>query len=94
MKSTVIPLQKLNVNGVPHDPIVYFSALPLPAPGDLPIYATSKDTTIADDACEPLPDSTPDLSKFVVIVRRGTCTFVSSTLLWMMDVAELNGWLV
>ncbi|EDR11679.1 pyrolysin [Laccaria bicolor S238N-H82] len=75
--NTVVPLQKLNVNGVPHDQIIYFATFPLPTPGDLPIYATSKDTTIVDDACEPLPDSTPDLSKFVVIVRRGTCSFVT-----------------
>lgn len=45
--------------------------------GPLPIYATSNDTTIMDDACYPLPDNTPDLSDFVVIVRRGTCPFVS-----------------
>ncbi|KAJ7253644.1 peptidase S8/S53 domain-containing protein [Mycena rebaudengoi] len=48
---------------------------PLPVTEALPIYATSKDTTIVDDACNPLSASTPDLSKFVVLVRRGTCAF-------------------
>ncbi|EJF57652.1 subtilisin-like protease [Dichomitus squalens LYAD-421 SS1] len=74
--NTIIPLQNLTVHGVTHDPITYFSALPLPVEGTLPIYATSTDVTVADDACNPLPDSTPDLSKYVVLVRRGSCTFV------------------
>lgn len=42
----------------------------------LPLAATSLDTTVANDACSPLPDSTPDLSGKVVLVRRGTCLFV------------------
>ncbi|KAF3074697.1 Minor extracellular protease vpr [Trichoderma lentiforme] len=41
-----------------------------------PVYAVTLDTTIPDDACSPLPDSTPDLSNYIVLVRRGTCTFV------------------
>ncbi|KAJ7187925.1 subtilisin-like protease [Mycena filopes] len=31
---------------------------------------------ITDDACNPLPASTPDLSGYIVIIRRGTCLFV------------------
>ncbi|EKM54703.1 uncharacterized protein PHACADRAFT_258717 [Phanerochaete carnosa HHB-10118-sp] len=76
LDNTVIPLQNATVLGVQHDPITYFDALPLPVIDTLPIFATSTDTTVADDACDTLPDSTPDLSRFVVIVRRGTCTFV------------------
>ncbi|KAI0358577.1 subtilisin-like protease [Trametes cingulata] len=76
LDNTVIPLQNATVHGVAHDPITYFSTFPLPVNGTLPIFATSNDTTIVDDACNPLPDDTPDLSSFVVIVRRGTCTFV------------------
>ncbi|KAF7351933.1 Minor extracellular protease vpr [Mycena venus] len=45
--------------------------------GTLPLYVISNDTTVVDDACNPLPASTPDLSPFVVLVRRGTCTFVT-----------------
>ncbi|KAH7103016.1 subtilisin-like protein [Auriculariales sp. MPI-PUGE-AT-0066] len=48
---------------------------PLPVDGALPVYATSKDSTVVDDACNPLPDSTPDLSGYVTLVRRGTCNF-------------------
>ncbi|KAG9048751.1 hypothetical protein FS837_012114 [Tulasnella sp. UAMH 9824] len=53
-----------------HAPIAYNSFLPLKVDGSLPIYATSTDTDIADDACNPLPDTTPDLSGYVVVVRR------------------------
>ncbi|KAF7376447.1 Subtilisin-like protease [Mycena sanguinolenta] len=75
--NTVIPLQSLTVSGVTHDPIVYYDAVPLPVNQTLPLYVTSNDTTVVDDACNPLPASTPDLSGFVVLVRRGTCTFAS-----------------
>lgn len=44
-------------------------------PGSLPIYATSKDTTVEDDACSALPDSTPNLGKYVVLIKRGGCSF-------------------
>ncbi len=74
--STVVPLQNATVGGVAHDPIPYFETFPFPINDTLPIFATSNDTTVVDDACAPLDDSVPDLSGFVVIVRRGTCTFV------------------
>ncbi|KAJ6603216.1 subtilisin-like protease [Mycena vulgaris] len=74
--NTVIPLQTLTVEGATHDPIIYYDTFPLPVEGTLPLYATSNDTAVIDDACNPLPDSTPDLSGFVVLVRRGTCAFV------------------
>ncbi|KAJ1301889.1 hypothetical protein OPQ81_000729 [Rhizoctonia solani] len=48
----------------------------LAIPDGLPIYATSQDPTTATDACDPLPSSTPDLSNYLVLIRRGTCTFV------------------
>lgn len=41
----------------------------------LPLWAVSKDSTIVDDACEPLPADTPDLTEKLVLIRRGTCTF-------------------
>ncbi|KAG6042894.1 hypothetical protein E4U39_005293 [Claviceps sp. Clav50 group G5] len=42
----------------------------------LPAWASSLDNTIKNDACDPFPANTPDLSKFIVLIRRGTCTFV------------------
>ncbi|KAI9067297.1 subtilisin-like protease [Trametes sanguinea] len=76
LDNTIIPLQNATVHGVEHNPITYFATFPLPINGTLPIFATSNDTTVVDDACNPLPDDTPDLSPFVVIIKRGTCTFV------------------
>ncbi|KAG7446685.1 pyrolysin [Guyanagaster necrorhizus] len=75
LDNTVIPLQNATVGGVVHDPITYFETFPFPITVALPIYAISNDTTVVDDACSALPDSTPDLSSFLVIVRRGTCPF-------------------
>ncbi|KAK0225536.1 pyrolysin [Armillaria fumosa] len=71
----VIPIQNVTVEGVDHDPIPYLEAVPFNVTGDLPIYATSTDTSITDDACSPLPSDTPDLSGYVVILHRGTCAF-------------------
>ncbi|RDW71221.1 hypothetical protein BP6252_07784 [Coleophoma cylindrospora] len=45
--------------------------------GDItvPIYAVTLDTTIAADACTALPADTPDLSGYLVLIRRGICNF-------------------
>ncbi|KAI0049871.1 subtilisin-like protease [Auriscalpium vulgare] len=73
--NTYLQLQEATVNGVDHDGIPYYQLWSLAIPGEYPIYATSTNTSIADDACDPLPDSTPNLSSYVTIVRRGTCSF-------------------
>lgn len=39
------------------------------------VYVTAKSTDVIDDACSPLPKSTPDLKDKIVIVGRGTCLF-------------------
>ncbi|KAG6117699.1 hypothetical protein E4U13_000846 [Claviceps humidiphila] len=41
----------------------------------LPVWASSLDSTIKNDACTPFPANTPDLSKYIVLIRRGTCNF-------------------
>lgn len=74
--SLIYPLQTVNVIGAEHEPILYFAWYPFNVTDDLPLYALSNDTKIEDDGCSELPDDTPDLSKFVVLVRRGTCPFV------------------
>ena len=53
----------------------YVEGVPGPWGVTKPIYATSFNTTVADDACDPLPDDTPDLSGYIVLVRRGGCLF-------------------
>ncbi|KAG5984996.1 hypothetical protein E4U55_002103 [Claviceps digitariae] len=42
---------------------------------NLPLWASSLDPTVKEDACKPFPANTPDLSKYIVLIRRGTCTF-------------------
>jgi len=42
----------------------------------LPLWAVSFNTTDPANGCDPYPASTPDLSGYIVLVRRGTCTFV------------------
>ncbi|PNS19126.1 hypothetical protein CAC42_1862 [Sphaceloma murrayae] len=42
----------------------------------LPLWSVNFNTSDPANACDPLPDDTPDLSGNVVLVRRGTCTFV------------------
>jgi hypothetical protein len=42
----------------------------------LPLWSVNYDTTDPSNACTPLPDDTPDLSGYIVLVRRGSCTFV------------------
>lgn len=46
-----------------------------PQGGSFPIYILSGDKTNPTDGCSPLPENTPDLSGYIVLVRRGTCTF-------------------
>lgn len=46
-----------------------------PTVKDWPIVALTLDTTVLDDACSPFPSGSPDLSKAVPLVRRGTCNF-------------------
>ncbi|KAL2161782.1 hypothetical protein VTH06DRAFT_7566 [Thermothelomyces fergusii] len=43
---------------------------------NLPLWSVGFDTADPANGCEPFPDSTPDLSGYIVLIRRGTCTFV------------------
>ncbi|PVF93858.1 subtilisin-like protein [Serendipita vermifera] len=71
--NTVTPVQYAKVSD--HDDIAYYSLSPLNFTEALPVYALSR-TMVSNDACGPLPDSTPDLSPYVVLIRRGTCALV------------------
>ncbi|KAI6087479.1 subtilisin-like protein [Hypoxylon rubiginosum] len=42
----------------------------------LPLYTPSFDITEAAQGCETFAADTPDLSGYIVLIRRGTCTFV------------------
>jgi subtilisin family serine protease len=47
----------------------YVAPEPVSIPAGLTLYATSSDVNVLDDACNPLPNSTTDLSKYLVIIR-------------------------
>ena len=83
--NTEVFYNTLTVSGVAHAPIAYLGDAdsttgfaPFNLTGEWPLYALSEDLSIANDACEPLPASVPDLSKFITIIRRGTCKPASS----------------
>ena len=42
----------------------------------LPLWAVNFNTSDPANGCDPYPESTPDLSGHIVLVRRGSCTFV------------------
>ncbi|GAA5989001.1 hypothetical protein JCM5350_001746 [Sporobolomyces pararoseus] len=74
---TKLPAYNATILGKPALP--YLSALPLDL-SSLPsnmlnVYFTSTDSTITNDGCSPLPDSTPNLANYVTVVQRGSCTF-------------------
>ncbi|BGP72660.1 hypothetical protein NBRC10513v2_006056 [Rhodotorula toruloides] len=78
---------------IPFGSLPYLSSTPLDT-SSLPasrngyrLYFTSTTTTVPDDACNPLPDSTPDLSNLITVVRRGTCSFYSK----MANIAAKGG---
>jgi hypothetical protein len=77
--NTALLVYNATVHGATHAPIPYddddFN--PRAINGTLPVYATSLNNTVTDDACNPLPATTPDLSGYILLIRRGTCTFVS-----------------
>lgn len=41
----------------------------------LPAWSNNFDLTVPNDGCDPFPANTPDLSKYIVLIRRGTCPF-------------------
>ncbi|GAA6020873.1 hypothetical protein JCM11491_000015 [Sporobolomyces phaffii] len=86
---TKLPAYFANIIGKPALP--YLSALPLDLSSlpsnELRVYFTSTDSTIKNDGCSALPDSTPNLANYVTVVQRGSCTFDTK----MANVAAKGG---
>ncbi|KAF4463401.1 Minor extracellular protease vpr [Fusarium albosuccineum] len=75
---SLLNISHYTVNGS-SDKIAFGSTAGTPAAWGnvtLPLWAPSYDTTIANGGCDPYPSNTPDLSGYIVLVRRGTCRFV------------------
>ncbi|GAA5979678.1 hypothetical protein JCM5350_003809 [Sporobolomyces pararoseus] len=67
------PAYSASLLGKPSIP--YQSPTPFNDTADYTLYFTSVDPGLKNDACKALPANTPDLSKRVVVVQRGTCDF-------------------
>ncbi|KZW03532.1 pyrolysin [Exidia glandulosa HHB12029] len=78
--NTVTTAQKAFVTGVDREYVLYHGVTSLPIPGSHPVYATSLNSSVTWDACDPLPDDTPDLSDYIVLIRRGECTLYDKML--------------
>ncbi|KAG6147868.1 hypothetical protein E4U28_005871 [Claviceps purpurea] len=77
---SLLHLSKYQVDDGPEQSFGYVPSSPSDWDGvNLPAWASSLDPTIKNDACAPFPANTPDLSKFIVLIRRGTCTFTEKT---------------
>ncbi|KAG8963822.1 hypothetical protein FRC00_004914 [Tulasnella sp. 408] len=78
LENTELLVHKAELNnGAPSIP--YFSVDPLPAQKNMSICALSQNTKLENEACSELPESTPDLSECVVIVRNGGCPLTQKT---------------
>ncbi len=62
-----------NISYLGYEPDVNWGLWDIPV--DLPIIPVSFDITDPAQACNPLPDNTPNLSGAITLIRRGTCNF-------------------
>ena len=77
MAPTLLANASFTVNGSTPDYFGFTAGVPANWTGiTLPLWSGNYNTDEPADGCSPYPSSTPDLSGFVVLVRRGTCTFV------------------
>ena len=74
---TLLSLSEFTVDGGKAQDFGYTAASPAAWDGvELPLWAPDLDTSVPDGGCEPYPADTPDLSEHIVLIRRGTCTYV------------------
>ncbi|CCO37283.1 Minor extracellular protease vpr [Rhizoctonia solani AG-1 IB] len=71
IESTFITIQ--NATTSTGRKIPYYLPSPLTNATNLPLYATSSNVTIPNDACTALPSTTPGLANTLVVIRRGGC---------------------
>ncbi|KAK2935390.1 Peptidase S8, subtilisin-related [Fusarium oxysporum f. sp. vasinfectum] len=67
---------KYSIDGGPEHEFGHLSGKPSAWKGvKLPLWALNYDTSVADDGCDEWPKNTPDLGNYIVLLRRGSCTF-------------------
>ncbi|KAI9148490.1 Minor extracellular protease vpr [Paramyrothecium foliicola] len=69
--------QQPEINRMPHSPAGFSFWFPAQVQ-DWPVWPVSL-KSLGDEACNPLPANTPDLSKVVALVRRGGCELSQKT---------------
>lgn len=73
---TLLYNSTFTVDGGDEETFGYTPAEPAAWEGvSLPLWAPSLDPEDPSGGCEAYPDDTPDLSEYIVLVRRGTCLF-------------------
>ncbi|KAF9781470.1 hypothetical protein IL306_013467 [Fusarium sp. DS 682] len=73
---SLLNASKYSIDGGPEREFGHLSGKPSAWKGvKLPLWALNYDTSVADDGCGEWPKNTPDLSKYIVLLRRGSCTF-------------------
>ncbi|CAH7666967.1 peptidase S8/S53 domain-containing protein [Phakopsora pachyrhizi] len=55
--------------------LTYFATSRFSEGQTFPVFMTPNSDTTEEDACKPFPADTPDLSKYMVVIKRGTCLF-------------------
>ncbi|WVR07169.1 hypothetical protein IAU60_004210 [Kwoniella sp. DSM 27419] len=70
-ENSIYPAQRATTS-TGYGPITYFNYQAF-ATGSYPLYAYTTDPSVTDDGCE-VPDDTPDLAGYLVVVRRGGCS--------------------
>jgi subtilisin family serine protease len=74
---TLVYLSSYSVDGGEEQTFGYTPGTPSEWDGvSLPLWAPSLDPADPAGGCEAYPDDTPDLTDYIVLIRRGTCTFV------------------
>ncbi|GAB1315592.1 hypothetical protein MFIFM68171_05802 [Madurella fahalii] len=72
----LINLGNYSVDGVAAaEPFAFIPAVQSWTPVTLPLWAVNFNTTDTANGCAAYPANTPDLSGYIVLIRRGTCTF-------------------
>lgn len=64
-----------SVNGTKDEPFVFTPVQPSWADVTLPLWSVGFNSSDIANGCEAYPDDTPNLAGYIVLIRRGTCTF-------------------
>lgn len=64
-----------SINGTKDEPFVFTPVQSTWADVTLPLWSVGFNSSDVANGCEAYPDDTPNLAGYIVLIRRGTCTF-------------------